>query len=476
MSDPEEYRIGRVSPEAGAEIFSRTGIGDPYRAGIPYPIFLALLHAYPSELGEDTRALAHRFGFLERDGDPASKDPDVREGLPLGMHLTTDPFTRVPFVMTNCSLCHVERVRWPGGERLVVGIGNKRVRAHAYDAALIEIALRSDFGVERLGALAAAAATEHAAMWPAQWRAALLRGTVDAMRDRARSRSAFALRVKDGPPGRVAPIESFALAIGLALGRPIETPPEVGWSKVPDLIGYAHRLTLSWDAATEGSLDVLVVEADFAIGVRPEWNWAHPKQGPSLSAFLRRLPRDLPFPGSIDRALAGEGKARFEAACSRCHGTYDEKGRAVGWVERVVPISTVGTDPARAQAVTAEFVRGANELSHGLVETRRTLGYVPPVLTSIWARAPYGHVGQWPSLSALATRPELRPRRWAADLEAPLDLVAVGLHARDARDAPSGGDFVYDGNAPSFSVLGHPFLADLGEEGARAVMEYLKTL
>jgi hypothetical protein len=378
--------------------------------------------------------------------------------------------------MTNCSLCHVERVRWPGGERLVVGIGNKRVRAHAYDAALTEIALRSDFGVERLGALATAAANEHAAAWPAAWRAALLRATVDAMRDRARSRAAFAQRVKNGPPGRVAPIESFALAIGLALGRHVETPPEVGWTKVPDVIGFPHRLTLSWDAATDGSLDALVVEADFAIGVRPEWNWAHPKQGPSLSAFLRRLPRDLPFPGPIDHVLASEGKTRFEAVCSRCHGTYDDKGHAVVWVERVVPISTVGTDPARAEAVTADFVRAANELSHGLVETRRTLGYVPPVLTSIWARAPYGHVGQWPTLTVLATRPEHRLRRWVADLDAPLDLVSVGLRVRDARDVPTAGDFVYDGNAPSFSVLGHPFLAELGEEGARAVIEYLKTL
>jgi hypothetical protein len=467
MSDPEEYRVARVSPEAGAEIFGRTGIGDPYRAGIPYPVFLALLRAYPEALGGDVRALARRFGFLERDADPQSRDLDAREGLPIGMHLTVDPFTRAPFVMTNCSLCHVERVRWPGGERLVIGIGNKRVRAHAYDAAMTEISLLSDFDEARLAPLAAAAAAERAVAWPAEWRAALVKGTVAAMRERARSRAALARRLAGGPPGRVAPIESVAHALGLSLHRPVETARDVGWSKVPDVIGFAHRLTLSWDAATEGSLDALVVEADFAIGVRPEWNWAHPKQGPSLSAFLRRLPRELPFPGSIDRALAAEGKVRFEAACSRCHGTYDAGGRATSWVERVVPLETVGTDPARARAVTEDFVRAANDVAHGLVETRRTLGYVPPVLTSIWARAPYGHVGQWPSLAVLATPPERRPTRWTADLAAPLDLDAVGLRP---------GGFVYDGDAPGFAVTGHPFLADLGEAGARAVIEYLKTL
>src|SRR5262249_6953884 len=148
---------------------------------------------------------------------------------------------------------------------------------------------------------------------------------------------------------------------------------------------------------------------DFAIGVRPEWYWAHPKQGPSLSAFLRTLPRerDLRFPDAIDRALAEEGRAHFDAKCAPCHGTYEPDGRVRRWVERVVPVATVGSDRARADAVTDDFVRAANEpsLSHGLVEARKTGGYVPPVLTSIWARAPYGHAAQWPSLAYLATPP-----------------------------------------------------------------------
>jgi hypothetical protein len=42
LSDPSEYDIRAISRDAGKAIFARTGVGDPYRTGVPYPIFLAL--------------------------------------------------------------------------------------------------------------------------------------------------------------------------------------------------------------------------------------------------------------------------------------------------------------------------------------------------------------------------------------------------------------------------------------------------
>ncbi len=478
MSDPAEYRAPQISSAAGEETFTRTGIGDPYRTGIPYPVFLALLSTYPSELGADVPQLAARFGFLARAAEPSSADLDRREGLPFGMHLTVDPFTRVPFLVTSCALCHVERVRWPGGERVVIGLGNKRVRAHAYDAAITQLGGRADLDRTALATRASAIARERSVPWPAEWRATLVRATADAMRERARVRAELFGRVKDAPPGRIAPIESFALAIGLTLGRTVTTGHDVGWTKVPDVIGFADRTTLSWDGAAEGSLDALVVEADFAIGVRPEWYWTHPKQGPSLSSYLRHLPRDLPFPGPIDRALAERGRAAFSAACARCHGSYGEGGRVARYTERVVPVVTVGTDPLRARVVTDDFVRAANEpsLTHGLLETRRTDGYVPPVLTSIWARAPYGHAGQWPSLAVMATAPSDRATQYVVDLDAPIDLGTVGLPARAPGGPLSHGEWEHDGSKAGLGVGGHPFLADLGPAEAKSVIEYLKTL
>lgn len=478
MSDPDEYRIDHVSRDAGEAIFTRTGIGDPYRAGVPYPIFLALLRAYPDLFGADPQALAARFGFVARAADPSSDDPDVRAGLPVGMHLTTDPYTGVAFVVTNCALCHAERLHLPGGDRVIVGLGNKHVRIHAYDAAFADAAKRADFGGRTLAPLADEEAAAHHAAWGLDWRAPLVKATVDAMRARGAARAELVARTRNGPPGRVAPIESFATVLGALRGHAIALPDHVGWSKVPDVIGFAQRVTLSWDAAGEGPMDVLVVEADVAAGVRPAWFWAHPLQGASLGAYLRQPRRDNPFPGTIDRALAKKGKQLFEDDCARCHGDYADDGHVIRYDEQVVPLDVVGTDPARANAPTDAFLAAANDpdLTRGLTHARRTGGYVPPVLTNVWARAPFGHAGQWPSLAVLATPPAERAARFAAqvfDLDGVYDTGDVGLAHRPAKEPP--GPFELTVGGAGISAAGHPFLADLGPD-ARAVIEYLKTL
>ena len=480
MSDPAEYRIEHVSEAAGEAIFTRTGVGNPYRTGIPYPIFLALLTAYPEELGATNADFVARFGFTPRPTSGDGDDGDARESLPIGMHLTTDPNTGVQFVVTNCALCHSEVVRWPGGERLVMGIGSKRIRIHAYDDALARIAQRSDFDAAHLAPLATQAARARRIDWPGAYREPLVDATVRALRERVPVRAKLLERVRSALPGRVASIESFAVAFGAQLGREIPLAREIGWAKIPDVIGFPERRTLSWDGVSEGSVDALLVDADLANGARIAWMWSHPWQGPSLAAFLRHLPRELHFPGPVDAALARRGKISFERACAKCHGTYEDDGRVKSYVEKIVPLDYLETDPARAAAVTDAFVAAANDpkLDGGthLVRTRRTSGYVPPVLTSIWARAPYGHAGQWSSLAVLATKPESRPTRIVVRAAAPLDLVRVGVATSGPETKLGDGDYLLDGTAPGLRVGGHPFLADLGSDDARAVIEYLKTL
>jgi len=467
MSDPAEYDIATPSRAAGEAIFTRTGIGDPYRTGVPYPMWLALQRAFPARFGATSQELAAKFGFVARAPNRNSADRDEREGLPIGMHLTTDPFTGVEFVVTNCTLCHAERVRWRGGEALVIGLANKRVQIHAYDAAFAEAARDPSFTAARLGPLADAAAAAHAAPWPPAYRAAFVNATIDALRVRADQRAEFLARTHDGPPGRVATIETFALAIGQLLGHPIQTAPDIGWAKIPDVIGFAKRQTLSWDAVGTGAPEVLAVEADFAAGVRPEWFLKHPQQGPSLVEYLRHPGPRPKFPGAIDAGRAERGHAIFLEECAPCHGRYASDGRVVDYKEQVVPLRDVETDPARANAVTESFAEGANTIAGGLTRTRATGGYVPPVLTNVWARAPYGHAGQWQSLAVLATMPEQRSPKYGIDPDGLYDLDAVGLPP---------GTMIIDGTKPGLSVGGHPFLAQLGSEDASLVIEYLKTL
>jgi mono/diheme cytochrome c family protein len=477
MSEPSEYEIDRISRGAGEAIFTRTGIGDPYRTGVPFPIFLALLRAFPQTFGADTSALAQKFGFVPRTADAASTDPDVRAGLPIGMHLTTDPITTVPFVMTSCSLCHTERLTWKGGEATVVGLANKRVRIHAYDSAFAEITNQPAFTVEKIARLAREAAHEHHLSWPAEYSDALVANTLQALRDRAGQRAELHALTAAGPPGRVATIESFVPVLRELSGKPVAYPREVGWAKVPDVIGFRDRVTLSWDASGQGSMDLLAVEADLAAGVRVEWLERHPFQGASIAAFLRQPAPRPAFPGRLDRELVDRGKALFEKHCADCHGTYGSDGRAIDYDEQIVGLADIGTDAKRANAATDSFERVANDpaLTRGYTQFRRTYGYVPPVLTNVWMRAPYGHAGQWPSLAVLAMPADKRPDRFVVDLGAPYDLATVGVatHAPAASLAP--GEYLHDATSPGFGVGGHPFLAELGRDSS-AVIEYLKSL
>lgn len=466
MSDPAEYDIPRITRDAGQTIFERTGLGDPYRTGVPYPVFLALLAAFPDRFGATPTELADKFGFVARAPDPASKDPDVRAGLPIGMHLTTDPITNVQFVVTSCALCHAEKLRWNGGEAVIVGLGNKRVQIHKYDRAFAGLSVSA----QKLGRLAAEIATKQQLAWPESYRDVLTSATVENLQKRATARAQLHAATAADPPGRVAVIESFAFALGELTGKRIAFAHDVGWAKVPDVIGYANRTTLSWDASQEGPMDVLVVEADIAAGARIEWLERHPFQGASLGAYLRQPAPRPGFPGAIDRKRAERGKALFDERCADCHGHYASDGRVVDYDETIVPIEDLKTDPARLLAATADFEGVANDrtLTRGYTRFQRSTGYVPPILTNVWARAPYGHAGQWPSLAVMAIAPDRRPTKFSIDYRGLYDLQTIGVPLRD-------GGYAQDATRQGFSVLGHPYLADLGAD-ATSVIEYLKTL
>ena len=117
------------------------------------------------------------------------------------MHLTIDPITTVPFVVTNCALCHTERLRWPGGEAIIVGLGNKRVRIHAYDAAFAAITTQPGFTAAKLGRLAREAAREHEIPWPDEYADALVGATLAALRTRAADRAELHARTAGGSAG-----------------------------------------------------------------------------------------------------------------------------------------------------------------------------------------------------------------------------------------------------------------------------------
>lgn len=478
MSTPVEYVERPISIEAGEEYFLHSGGGDPYAAGMAYPVFIALMEAYPNELGRDWAEFSEKFGTIP---DPAAKgDPHTP---PIGFHLTTDPNTQVPWLVGNCTMCHTDRIRLATGDLIVSGLGNKAIRPHAYVNALMRIGNDSQLDADRVEQIATRRAREWSVPWPERMRSPIVKATLAAFKDGAKKRAGRTRRFDVALPGRMATIETFALGMEAYQARPIPMPETIGWAKVPDVRSFQYKDTFSYDASGFGSPQALVLEADFLFGARPEWYVSHPHIATSVFLYLRNFTRKLSYPAPIDAKLANQGKVVFEAICSQCHGYYVDHGNEmrVSYKERVIPADVIGTDRARIDAVTPAFVQAANNFpwTKGYTRVKNTGGYVPPVLLDVWARGVLGHAGQWPSIEELATPPNERARTFIVDTRGLYDLERVGVRYETVGKSPRPlrpGEYLYNGNLPGYGTQGHPFLSSLSKDDRRAVIEYLKTL
>ncbi|HSH76310.1 MAG TPA: hypothetical protein VLA09_11550, partial [Longimicrobiales bacterium] len=132
------------------------------------------------------------------------------------------------------------------------------------------------------------------------------------------------------------------------------------------------------------------------------------------------------YPYEIDEALAERGRELFyspEVGCSRCHGTYDGEG-GVDWPGVHVD---VGTDPARADLVSRQFVEAFDRSP--LSEEGRLVpgrGYAATPLTGVWANFPYLHNGSVPTLYHLLGPVSERPRIFEVLAARRLDRQRVG--------------------------------------------------
>jgi mono/diheme cytochrome c family protein len=193
--------------------------------------------------------------------------------------------------------------------------------------------------------------------------------------------------------------------------------------------------------------------------------------------------------GTIDAALAGEGRAVFARHCAECHGTY---GRQGDYPERLVPIAEVGTDRVRLDSLTRKERGDLNASWFGhlgadvqaapvdLVARAAGEGYVAPPLDGIWATAPYFHNGSVPTLWHVL-HPSERPAVWKRTPTG-YDEARVGLEVESLADMPAGRlapaarRGYFDTRRPGKSAAGHDFPDALDEAEKAAVLEYLKTL
>jgi hypothetical protein len=188
------------------------------------------------------------------------------------------------------------------------------------------------------------------------------------------------------------------------------------------------------------------------------------------------------YPFAIDRPLARRGMVVFIRDCAACHGTYGPGGR---YLERLVPVEEVGTDPVRARDFSTAF---AEHLGAGWVGEYGktplypgTRSYVAQPLDGVWASAPYLHNGSVPTIWDLLT-PDERPAIWRRS-DSGYDPKNLGVEVTAYKALPA------DANTPeSKRRYYQTSLRGLGNQGHRypaqelsaadklALIEYLKTL
>ncbi len=209
---------------------------------------------------------------------------------------------------------------------------------------------------------------------------------------------------------------------------------------------------------------------------------------PDVEAYIASI-QPPKYPGTVDQALAGQGKAVFEANCSRCHGTY---GAAGAYPNLWVKLEEIGTDPALATGSTQfadTYVKWFDESFYGeIARLDPQPGYVAPPLDGIWATAPYLHNGSVPTVEALLDSSK-RPKYWSRKYDAngvydsnDYDDTALGWnytaadHGQASETDPTVKTHLYDTTLPGYGNGGHLFGDGLSASDRAAVIEYLKTL
>src|SRR5205085_1852143 len=134
----------------------------------------------------------------------------------------------------------------------------------------------------------------------------------------------------------------------------LKTPIELGKPKNFDLDAPAwwnvgKKRLLYYEGGIEGGFERAIMQFAMSSADGPTFrSWEADFM--QVLAYIRSRKAPV-YPWPIDRSLASSGERVFNGACSGCHGTY---GTHETFPNKVVPLSTVGTDPLRLTGMTPE--------------------------------------------------------------------------------------------------------------------------
>ncbi len=378
-------------------------------------------------------AFRYRYGL-----HPA---PFPNDGLPLGLRKGIGPGGVKTGLQIDCMICHGGSI----GGQSYVGLGNTQLdlKAVLFDLTVAD-GKRPPFSTFVLNSS---------------------RGT-----NNAGQIAAVLLSIRNTDLS----VRSFPLPLAVNLPE-MDTPP---WWHMK------RKQTMYYDGRTDARS--VRTSMQFLLGEKSlnELKALEPTFRDILEFFKSLEPPKYPFP--INRILADRGALVFKDNCVRCHGTYGPEGR---YPNKIIPLDTIGTDPARSIGLSDRLVAHYNKTWLGEaspVDTKR-VGYQAPPLDGIWATAPYLHNGSVPTLHALLDSPS-RPARFTRPSSTDFthyDTAHVGWKfsevsseelASTTRRSPFQAKFIVDTSRFGMKNGGHTFGDALSEDDRLALIEYLKTL
>jgi mono/diheme cytochrome c family protein len=499
------WRLTRDSAEEFADPvaqFKYGSTGGDRNFGLPYVMWEAMPSLF-ADLMPEGRADEGwaAFGFIYE--DEAALPPELGRRRPVGTSLRNH--MGIDRIFLNCAGCHAGRVRAaPDGEPLVVaGMPSNTVDLSAFQGFLAAAAMDERFSADRF-----LAEIDHLGLEldPIN-RLALRTVGVGIVRERLLAIvdrfDDFVAHEPTFGPGR---FDTFNPAKAL-LNWDFEKLPaaeRIGVVDFPSVWMQEPKegMQLHWDG-NNSKVSERNRSAAFGTGATPPIldraslarfeDWLATAEPPAFA--------DL-FPAHFDPALAERGAAVYVRECAACHGASgrDFAGERVG---RVTPVAAVGTDRGRLDNYTRPLALNQNVLyadwgDERFQTFRKTDGYANAPLDGLWLRAPYLHNGSVPTLAALLSRPEDRPRAFLRGHDV-YDPVAVGFESDPARIDPAlhGRLFCYvthagaagdcpgpvppmNGACDAGACLGngnggHLWGTDLPESDKRALIEHLKT-
>ncbi len=419
--------------------------------GIPYWVWQALPHAYPELLPDSGSALDYsRFGFHYEPG----------RTTPVGFSIQKQ-FGRPEVVATNCAACHsgTYRVSETAPRQLILGAPAHRADLQRYVRFLQSTAAQSDFvdrvadAIENISDLNA---VERVAYRPI---VRLTQKGISSLDDRY----AWTASRPDWGPGRIDPFNPVKFH---QLGLDPSSDTSVGNSDMMSLWNLSPR-ALHWDGLNSNAREVVLSSA---IGTGATAESLPIGQLEGVETWLRGL-RAPAYPLEVDEQLAAQGEVSFAQHCADCHKTSGSRSGSV------IPLSEVGTDPARLEMWTQQAADRYNahledpalRFSH----FRKTEGYVAVPLDGVWLRAPYLHNGSVPTLTDLLSPAAERPTSFWRGYDV-LDQSRVGFDSSSSTAQSAGS--LFETSLAGNGNGGHEFGTQLPATTRRALVEYLKTL